>query len=118
MKEIFAKGMLFDFYGELLTPHQRQVYSDAVFNDMTLSELSEEYGVSRQSIHDLIKRCDKQLDEYEMKLGLVSKFNKVKENVTKMDEILEEISKEDLSEKNIELCDRLQRLHESILEEL
>lgn len=45
--------------GELLTDHQRHVYEDVVFNDMSLSEIAEEQGISRQGVHDLIKRCDR-----------------------------------------------------------
>lgn len=81
MEKIARKCMLYDFYGELLTEHQRRVYEDAVFNDMSLSELASEYGISRQGVHDLMKRCDKTLEEYESKLQLVARFGKVKETV-------------------------------------
>ena len=74
MDKIIERGLLFDFYGELLTDHQQKIYSEAVFNDLSLSELSEEEGISRQGIHDLIKRCDKSLQEYEEKLGLIKRF--------------------------------------------
>ena len=79
MEKIVEQGLLYDFYGELLTEHQRQIYEDAVFQDMSLSELAEEHGISRQGIHDLIKRCDKQLKGYEEKLGLLTRFSRIKE---------------------------------------
>ena len=79
MKEIARKALLFDFYGELLTEHQKKVYEDAVMNDYSLSELAEEYGVSRQGIHDLLKRCDAILEGYEEKLGLIKRFGELKE---------------------------------------
>ena len=50
MEKIVAQGLLYDFYGELLTEHQRRVYEDVVFNDMSLSEIAEEQGISRPSI--------------------------------------------------------------------
>ena len=59
MEKIVEQGLLYDFYGELLTDHQRHVYEDVVFNDMSLSEIAEEQGISRQGVHDLIKRCDR-----------------------------------------------------------
>ena len=65
------QGMLYDLYGELLTEHQRKVYGELVNNDMSLSEIAEQYGISRQGVHDLIKRCDKQLEGYESKLHLL-----------------------------------------------
>ncbi len=56
MEKIVEQGLLYDFYGELLTPHQRRIYEDAVFNDLSLSEISQEAGISRQGVHDLIKQ--------------------------------------------------------------
>ena len=73
MEKIVRQGMLFDLYGELLTEHQRDIYSDLVNNDMSLSEIAESYGISRQGVHDVIKRCDKQLEDYETKLHLLEK---------------------------------------------
>lgn len=78
MKEIARRALLYDFYGELLTDHQKKVYEDAVMNDFSLSELAEEYGVSRQGIHDLLKRSDAILEEYEKKLGLLKRFETLK----------------------------------------
>ena len=71
MDKIYKQTMLFDFYGELLTEHQRRVYEDAVYQDMSLGEIAEELGISRQGVHDLIRRCDKILLDYESKLLVV-----------------------------------------------
>ena len=81
MDKIYEQTMLFDFYGELLTEHQRSIYEDAVYNDMSLGEIAEERGISRQGVHDLIKRCDKILQDYESKLHLVERFVRAKETV-------------------------------------
>ncbi|MGN0306446.1 MAG: YlxM family DNA-binding protein [Lachnospiraceae bacterium] len=78
MEKIVEQGLLYDFYGELLNNHQKQIYEDAVFQDMSLSELAEEHGISRQGVHDLIKRCDRQLRAYEDKLGLLARFSRIK----------------------------------------
>ena len=77
LEKLEYKGMLYDFYGELLTEHQKKVYEDAVFQDLSLSEIADDQGISRQGVHDLIKRCDKILDDYENKLHLVEKFSKI-----------------------------------------
>ena len=45
MERIVEQTLLYDFYGELLTPHQRKIYEDVVFNDMSLSEIAEEQGI-------------------------------------------------------------------------
>ena len=81
MEKIVEQGLLYDFYGELLTDHQRHVYEDVVFNDMSLSEIAEEQGISRQGVHDMIKRCNKTLEGYEEKLHLVEKFLSIRREV-------------------------------------
>ena len=53
MEKIVEQGLLYDFYGELLTEHQRRVYEDVVFNDLSPSEIAKEQGISRQGVHDL-----------------------------------------------------------------
>lgn len=62
MDRIVKQSLLYDFYGELLTEHQRAVYEDAVFNDLSLGEIAGERGISRQGVHDMIRRCDRILD--------------------------------------------------------
>lgn len=84
MESIGKQSLLYDFYGELLTEHQRNIYEDVVFNDMSLGEIAEEQGISRQGVHDLIKRCDKILSGYEEKLHLISKFQKTREMVSEI----------------------------------
>ncbi len=74
MEDIVKGTLLFDFYGELLTAHQQKIYEAVVCNDMGYSEVAEEEGISRQSVHDLVRRCQKQLDSYEASLHLVEKF--------------------------------------------
>lgn len=85
MDKILEQTLLYDFYGELLTEHQKQVYEDVVLNDYSLSEVAEEQGISRQGVHDLIKRCNKILQDYESKLHLVEKFVTVKEQIERME---------------------------------
>ena len=65
MEEKLEQAYLYDFYGELLNEHQRQVYEDFVFNDLSLGEIASEEGISRQGVADLIKRCNKKLLDYE-----------------------------------------------------
>lgn len=95
MEKIFEQGLLYDFYGELLTEHQRSIYEDAVYNDMSLGEIAQEYGISRQGVHDLIRRCDRILQEYEEKLQLVHKFARAKDKVGRILELAEELELKD-----------------------
>ena len=84
MEKILEQTLLYDFYGELLTEHQRQVYEDVVLNDFSLSEVAAARGISRQGVHDLVRRCNKTLEEYEEKLHLVERFWQTKEDVSKI----------------------------------
>ena len=65
---------LYDFYGELLNEHQRRVYEAFIFQDLSLGEIADEEGISRQGVHDMVKRCTRALTGYEEKLHLISKF--------------------------------------------
>mgnify|MGYP002234700702 CR=1 FL=1 len=67
MNEILEQALLYDFYGELLTSHQKEIYEQFVLEDLSLSEIAEDAGISRQGVHDLIKRCNKTLEGYEAK---------------------------------------------------
>ena len=84
MEKIVEQGLLYDFYGELLTPHQRRIYEDAVFNDLSLSEIAQEAGISRQGVHDLIKRCDRTLEEYVSKLHLMQRFGQIRQKLERI----------------------------------
>jgi len=110
MEKIVEQGLLYDFYGELLTEHQRHIYEDVVFNDMSLSEIAEEQGISRQGVHDLVKRCDKILSGYEEKLKLIQKFNQTK----KMVEEIKELAGAYKENKEEALIDMIEALSEKI----
>lgn len=86
MEKIVRQSLLFDFYGELLTEHQKQIYEDVVMNDLSYSEIARDSGVSRQGVYDMMKRSDKILEEYEAKLHLVEKFVNAKEQMSAIKE--------------------------------
>lgn len=84
MKDVYKSSMLYDFYGELLTEHQKEIYEDFILNDYSLGEIAQERGISRQGVHDMVKRCDRILNGYEEKLHLVERFSKTKEDVRRI----------------------------------
>ena len=87
MEKIVEQGLLYDFYGELLTAHQRQIYESIVYENLSLSEIAEEQGITRQGVHDIVKRCDKALMGYEKKLKLIARFQKMKEKIQEIDDL-------------------------------
>ena len=73
--------LLLDFYGELLSPRQSEVMDLHFNSDLSLSEIAEETGVSRQAVHDAIRAGKAMLAKYEGKLGLAARFSKQKEMI-------------------------------------
>ena len=102
MEKIVEQGLLYDFYGELLTEHQRQIYESCVFDNLSLGEIAQDFGISRQGVHDLIKRCDKTLQGYEEKLHLLQKFLSVKETVNEIKSITTQDEVRDLANQILE----------------
>lgn len=128
MEDFVERSLLYDFYGELLTEHQRKIYSEIVFEDYSVSEIAREEGISRQGVHDLRKRCDRILEEYEERLHLVERFVRIREQIRKIRNLAEDSTgaagaakQEESSTADPERQDPLReidRIAASILEEL
>ena len=88
IQERVELSLLYDFYGALLKENQRRMFEGSILDDYNLAEIAEDENITRQGVHDAIKRACKQLREYEQKLGLVEKFEKQKELVKKLHIIL------------------------------
>ena len=116
MNKILEQALLYDFYGELLTTHQKEAYEQFILDDLSLSEIAESAGISRQGVHDLIRRCQKALEGYEAKLHLVERFLSIKEKVGQIDGILDEWEKEKKNPE--EIVNRIRRISDAIIEEL
>ena len=76
-------GILLDFYGNLLTDRMREACESYYYEDLSLAEIAELQGISRQGVHDTIKRAEKELESYEDKLGLMGLFEKNKARAQK-----------------------------------
>ncbi|MFR8236453.1 MAG: YlxM family DNA-binding protein [Anaerovoracaceae bacterium] len=74
--DITKASLLYDFYGALLTEKQRQVMALYHEENLSLSEIGQEFGISRQAVHDTLKKAEQALEEYEDKLKLMDKFLK------------------------------------------
>lgn len=86
-------ALLYDFYGTLLTEHQQKIYEDYVYQNFSIGEIAEEVGISRQGVHDLIKRCNRILTDYEEKLHLLAKFMETREKVNRISRLIKESGK-------------------------
>ena len=117
MERIVEQGLLYDFYGELLTKHQRQIYEGIVYDNLSLGEIAQEEGISRQAVHDIVKRCDKILQSYEEKLQLVAKFERIKDKVSRINRLSEQYENGELPDKAAYSM-QMKQLSAEILQEL
>ena len=86
---------LLDFYGEVLTDRKKDALDSYYNNDMSLAEIAEDMGISRQGVRDTIKKAEEELLFYEEKLGLAKKFDEAQKHARRALEICEN---ENLSE--------------------
>ena len=91
--QTFRMTMLFDFYGELLTERQKEFYTLYYDEDLSLSEIAENYGISRQGVRDVIVRAEAYMTEIEDKTGLIKRFMKLIPHVETIEKAAEEIRK-------------------------
>ncbi len=114
VNEILEQTLLYDFYGELLTNHQKEIYEQFISEDLSLGEIAREAGISRQGVHDLIKRCDQTLRGYEEKLHLVEKFVTIREKVDEINDLMKDGEPQDVKA----FVKEIRRISGEILEEL
>lgn len=74
MDDVVRMGLLYDFYGGLLTKKQQRVFGLYYLENLSLAEIAEEVGTTRQAVHDLLQRTEKLLTGWESKLGLVDRY--------------------------------------------
>lgn len=105
-------SMLFDFYGRLLPEKQKtflQLYHE---ENYSLSEIAAEFQISRQGVHDGVKKAEKTLHELEEKLGLVKKFTETEAALRRIDGILDELIEERAEDKA--LTGKLKEIRQTI----
>lgn len=88
MKDLEKMAVLIDFYGALLTPRQQELMQAYYLEDLSLAEIAGGDGVSRQAVHDLIRRAEAALQEYEEKLGFVREYHQRQHVAVKLEEAL------------------------------
>ncbi len=87
------QSMLLDFYGELLTEKQRECYDLHYNEDLSLAEIAEQLGVSRQGVWDNIRRAEGAMRDMEEKTGLVARFSATQKVLERLDEQLARLGK-------------------------
>ena len=107
--EMCEIGMLLDFYGSLLTDNTREVMDMHFNRDMSLGEISESLGISRQGAHSFVNRGRELLYEYESKLGMLAKFRKVKGELELLQSDIDELDVSSLPAYDRSLVDSMKK---------
>lgn len=94
MEDIVMESLLYDFYGNLLTEKMRRVTELYNEDNLSLSEIAEQEGISRSAVHDSLKNAERKLAGYEKKLGLVKRFVENEDAARKIGALTEEIGKQ------------------------
>jgi len=84
-------NLLFDYYGDFLTKKQKDIFELYYLNDLSLGEIAENSGITRQGVYDILRRSQDILLNFEEKLGMVKKYTCQKKEIQKILVILEEL---------------------------
>ena len=104
LQDIVELSILYAFYGELLGEHKKEIFGAYIMDDLSLGEIAQDAGISRQGVHDIIKRCSVKLRDYEKKLGLKTRFEAIKADAEQIRELTEQIRKASDEEERIQLA--------------
>ena len=119
--QAYRMAMLYDFYGDLLTPRQKEFYDLYYNDDLSLAEIAENEGITRQGVRDSIKRAESQLLEMEERLGLARRFREMREGLDSIRDAAREIqelnSRFGYSREIQERAERIEKLSQKMAED-
>ncbi len=111
--EITAEvNLLFDFYGQMLTSRQQEVIKLYHEENFSLAEIAEELGISRQAVHDTLKKAEKALRSYEERLKLAGRLEESRNVIEMTDETIDELMQICSGDKAV--MERLQKIRKAI----
>jgi len=119
--QAYRMAMLYDFYGDLLTDRQKEFY-DLYYNEaLSLAEIAENYGITRQGVRDVIVRAEAYLTEIEDKTGLIRRFHTMQSQLREIADCVRQVT--DLNDKRLGsdelevLASRIQSLTDKLIQE-
>lgn len=118
LQDIVELSILYDFYSELLGEHKKEIFGEYIMNDLSLGEIAQDAGISRQGVHDIIKRCSVKLRDYEKKLGLKTRFESIKADAQLIQELSEQIREASDDAERGQLADRIEAVAAGLIEKL
>lgn len=102
LDRVMRIALLYDFYGAMLTEKQQRCLELHYLSDFSLAEIAAEFDVSRQAVHDILRRGEQVLEDYELKLGLVERYQKEQAIVTNVYELLKGLAGDCRREPHVE----------------
>ena len=119
--QAYRMAMLYDFYGDLLTDRQKEFYDLYYNEDLSLAEIAENYGITRQGVRDVIVRAEAYLTEIEDKTGLIRRFHTMPSQLREIADCIRQVT--DLNDKRLGsdelevLASRIQSLTDKLIQE-
>ena len=119
--QAYRMAMLFDFYGDMLTDRQKEFYDLYYNEDLSLAEIAENYGITRQGVRDVIVRAEAYLTEIEDKTGLIRRFHTMQSQLREIADCVRQVT--DLNDKRLGsdelevLASRIQSLTDKLIQE-
>ncbi len=116
--QAYRMAMLYDFYGDLLTSRQKEFYDLYYNDDLSLAEIAENYGITRQGVRDIIVRAERSLEDIEEKTGLIQRYHRtraatkiIRQVCTQLQELNQNrLRDNDLDDLTIQLNDAIEEL--------
>ena len=108
--QAYRMALLYDFYGDMLTDRQKEFYDLYYNEDLSLGEIAEQSGISRQGVWDIIRRADRILTETEEKTGLVERFRQLRQQVDEIQQLVVRARAENSQELLDDVLRRLEAL--------
>ena len=90
--QAYRMALLYDFYGDMLTDRQKEFYDLYYNEDLSLAEIAENYGITRQGVRDVIVRAEAILAELEDKTGIIKRFHKMQQQFLEVEEAVNAIA--------------------------
>ena len=119
--QAYRMAMLYDFYGDLLTDRQKEFYDLYYNEDLSLAEIAENYGITRQGVRDVIVRAEAYLTEIEDKTGLIRRFHTMQSQLREIADCIRQVT--DLNDKRLGsdelevLASRIKSLTDKLIQE-
>lgn len=103
--QAYRMAMLYDFYGDLLTPRQKEFYDLYYNDDLSLSEIAENYDITRQGVRDIIVRAERALEDIEEKTGLIQRYHRTRVALSSLRDLcqqIQELNEERFSDNDLD----------------